>query len=179
MKIKLWEGACPLPHFDRVPAIQSGRLQGRRALAFDLGSPRQTRWPNAGLNPWVTRQDAGLAALGHGWPIAAAHGFTPERGHTEPRRGAECWGKSVLLTLRSSKVSRCKSGTISSRYRSIGYVLSQTTRAICSPILPLNHRSAGSLSCTPLHTIDNSAASIANGGSCARSDVPSVNAHAA
>ncbi|PMV49945.1 hypothetical protein C1X19_27345, partial [Pseudomonas sp. GW460-4] len=43
----------PLPHFDRVPAIQSGRLQGRRALAFDVGSPRQTRWPNAGEAPSV------------------------------------------------------------------------------------------------------------------------------
>jgi hypothetical protein len=56
-------------------------------------------WPNAGLNSWVTRQDAGLAALGHGWPIAAAHGFKPSFGHTEPRRGAEWWGKSVLLTF--------------------------------------------------------------------------------
>ncbi len=54
-----------------------------------------------------------------------------------------------------------------------------TSRAICSAILPLNHRSAGSLSCTPLHTIDSSAASIANGGSSARRRVPSVNAHAA
>ncbi|AZE84934.1 hypothetical protein C4J98_3538 [Pseudomonas orientalis] len=51
------------------------------------------------MNPWVTRQDAGLAALGHGWPIAAAHGFKPVFGHTEPGRGAEWWGKSVLLTF--------------------------------------------------------------------------------
>ncbi len=70
-------------------------------LAFDLDlrRPVKPRWPNAGLNPWATRQDAGLAALGQGWPIAAAHGFKPERGHTEPKRGAEWWGKSVLLTL--------------------------------------------------------------------------------
>ncbi|MBD8151103.1 hypothetical protein IFT42_20375 [Pseudomonas fluorescens] len=70
-------------------------------LAFDLDlrRPVKPRWPNAGLNPWVTRQDAGLAAMGHGWPIAAAHGFKPERGHTEPERGAEWWGKSVLLTF--------------------------------------------------------------------------------
>ncbi|WP_164486329.1 hypothetical protein [Pseudomonas synxantha] len=47
-------------------------------LAFDLGRPVKPRWPNAGLDPWVTRQDAGLAALGQGWPIAAAHGFKPE-----------------------------------------------------------------------------------------------------
>ena len=47
-------------------------------LALDLRRPVKPRWPNAGLNPWVTRQEAGLAALGHGWPIAAAHGFKPE-----------------------------------------------------------------------------------------------------
>ena len=70
-------------------------------LAFDLDlrRPVKPRWPNAGLNPWATRQDAGLAALGQGWPIAAAHGFKPAFGHTEPKRGAEWWGKSVLLTF--------------------------------------------------------------------------------
>jgi hypothetical protein len=47
-------------------------------LAFDPRRPVKPRWPNAGLNPWATRQDAGLAALGQGWPIAAAHGFKPE-----------------------------------------------------------------------------------------------------
>ena len=51
--------------------------------------------------------------------------------------------------------------------------------AICSEIRPRNQRSAGSLSCTPLHTIDSSAASIANGGSSARKRVPSVKAQAA
>ncbi|OOV96909.1 hypothetical protein MF6394_21315 [Pseudomonas sp. MF6394] len=43
-------------------------------------------------------------------------------GHTEPRRGAEWWGKSVLLTFALSKVSRRQGGTLSSRYRSNGYV---------------------------------------------------------
>ncbi|WP_330213821.1 hypothetical protein, partial [Pseudomonas sp. Z18(2022)] len=43
----------------------SGRLSGRRALAFDLDltapfSPR----PNAGIEERVNRQDAGLAATG-------------------------------------------------------------------------------------------------------------------
>ncbi|PMY02882.1 hypothetical protein C1Y22_35105 [Pseudomonas sp. MPR-R2A5] len=61
-------------------------------MAFDLKSPRQTRWPNAGFGAWVTRQDAGLAVLGQGWPIAAAHAPEPAFGHTEPKRGAECWG---------------------------------------------------------------------------------------
>ncbi|WP_159958692.1 hypothetical protein [Pseudomonas sp. R76] len=73
------------------------------AFDFDLKRPVKPRWPNAGLNPWVTRQDAGLAALGQGWPIAAAHGFTPSFGHTEPERGAEWWGEDFLLTFWSLK----------------------------------------------------------------------------
>ncbi|ATN12673.1 hypothetical protein CRN80_24910 [Pseudomonas sp. FDAARGOS_380] len=44
-------------------------------------------------------------------------------GHTEPRRGAEWWGKSLLLTFGLfSKVSRCQSGTLGGRYRRNGYV---------------------------------------------------------
>ena len=71
------------------------------ALAFDLDlrRPVKPRWPNAGLNPWVTRQDAGLAVLGQGWPMTAAHGFKPSFGHAEPKRGTEWWGKSPLVTL--------------------------------------------------------------------------------
>ncbi|PMX10209.1 hypothetical protein C1Y23_33635, partial [Pseudomonas sp. GW460-12] len=47
-------------------------------------------------------------------------------GHTEPRRGAECWGEAFLVTFGAlPKVTRCKSGTIGSRYRSNGYVLGQ------------------------------------------------------
>ncbi|MCK3831242.1 hypothetical protein E4P01_27300 [Pseudomonas sp. NCIMB 10586] len=50
-------------------------------------------------------------------------------GHTEPKRGAEWWGEDLLLTFGWAgipvlpKVSRCKSGTLSSRYRRNGYVL--------------------------------------------------------
>ncbi|CAN2977675.1 hypothetical protein METHPM2_480001 [Pseudomonas sp. PM2] len=51
------------------------------------------------MNSWVTRQDAGLAALGQGWPIAAAHAAKPAFGHTEPRRGAEWWGEGLLVTF--------------------------------------------------------------------------------
>ena len=43
--------------------------------------------------------DAGIAALGHGWPFAAAHGAMPERGHAEPKRGTEWWGMSALVTF--------------------------------------------------------------------------------
>ncbi|TYK57998.1 hypothetical protein FXO26_12145 [Pseudomonas synxantha] len=52
-------------------------------------------------------------------------------GHTEPERGAEWWGKSLLVTFGWAgipgsfpKVTRCKSGTNSSRYPNNGYVLS-------------------------------------------------------
>ncbi|MGL6094127.1 MAG: hypothetical protein ACRC07_29225, partial [Pseudomonas paracarnis] len=68
-------------------------------LAFDLKRPVKPRWPNAGLKSWATRQDAGLAAPRHGWRVAAAHGFKTVFGHTEPKRGAEWWGKSALLTF--------------------------------------------------------------------------------
>ncbi|MGC6374103.1 hypothetical protein ACMV8S_30955, partial [Pseudomonas sp. S2.OTC.A_B10] len=58
----------------------------------------------------VNRQDAGLAATGQGRPVAAARAVIPERGHTEPKRGAEWWGKSLLVTFGLlSKVTRCKS----------------------------------------------------------------------
>ena len=115
--------ASPLPHLDLY-------LSGRQwsALAFDLGlrRPVKPRWPNAGLNPWVTRQDVGLAALGQGWPIAAALGFKPSFGHTEPKRGAEWWGKSLLLTFGLfPKVSRRKGGTHISHHPNNGYVLNQ------------------------------------------------------
>ncbi|AXA53404.1 hypothetical protein CEQ51_02530 [Pseudomonas thivervalensis] len=70
--------------------------------------------------------DAGLAALGHGWPFAAAHGAMPSFRHAEPRRGTEWWGKALLLTFGAlPKVSRRKGGTVGSRYRSNGYVLVQ------------------------------------------------------
>ncbi|AXA55939.1 hypothetical protein CEQ51_17285 [Pseudomonas thivervalensis] len=43
--------------------------------------------------------DAGLAALGHGWPFAAAHGAMPSFRHAEPKRGTEWWGRSALVTF--------------------------------------------------------------------------------
>ncbi|PLR60143.1 hypothetical protein QCBJ_27175 [Pseudomonas sp. QC2] len=44
-------------------------------------------------------------------------------GHTEPRRGAECWGEAFWVTFGAlPKVTRCKSGTHSSRYSNNGYV---------------------------------------------------------
>ncbi|SDU46554.1 hypothetical protein SAMN05216237_5985 [Pseudomonas yamanorum] len=76
-------------HIWTVPALDfdfalqhSSRPVGRCALAvdldFDLRRPVKPRWPNAGFGAWVTRQDAGLAVLGQGWPMTAAHGPKPE-----------------------------------------------------------------------------------------------------
>ncbi len=58
--------------------------------------------------------------------MTAAHGFKPAFGHTEPRRGAEWWGKSPLVTLGLfSKVTRRKGGTNSNPHQNNGYVLRQ------------------------------------------------------
>ncbi|MQB15719.1 hypothetical protein DXU77_11575 [Pseudomonas lactis] len=55
-------------------------------------------------------------------------------GHTEPKRGAEWWGKSLLLTFGLfSKVSRRQGGTLSGRYRRNGYVLGITVSAVRPP----------------------------------------------
>jgi hypothetical protein len=51
----------------------------------------------------------------------------PSIRHAEPQRGTEWWGKSLLVTFGWAgipalpKVTRCKSETISGRYRSNGY----------------------------------------------------------
>ncbi|OWP70194.1 hypothetical protein CEC48_18985 [Pseudomonas sp. K2I15] len=94
----------PALAFDFAFALHhSSRPVGRCAVAFDLDldlrRPVKPRWPNAGSTERVNRQDAGLAATGQGRPVAAARVVIPERGHTEPKRGAEWWGKSVLLTF--------------------------------------------------------------------------------
>ena len=65
--------------------------------------------------------------------VAAAPKSLADYGHTEPRRGAEWWGKSVLLTLRFSKVSRRQGGTLGGRYRRNGYVLGRTVSAVRPP----------------------------------------------
>jgi len=80
---------------------QAGCQTASRAfdLAFDFGRPVKPLWPNADLEPWATRQDAGLAALGLGWPFAAANGSRSAGGYTEPKRGAEWWGTDLLVTF--------------------------------------------------------------------------------
>ncbi|KMT52263.1 hypothetical protein ACR52_28070 [Pseudomonas fildesensis] len=92
----------PLPRVGTISEISDAkRAAFDLDLALDLRRPVKPRWPNAGFGAWVTRQDAGLAALGQGWPMAAAHAPKPAFGHTEPRRGAEWWGEDLLVTFGS------------------------------------------------------------------------------
>ncbi|CAN2977857.1 conserved hypothetical protein [Pseudomonas sp. PM2] len=53
-------------------------------------------------------------------------------GHTEPKRGAEWWGKSALLTFALFESEPPLGGTLSSRYRRNGYALGITA----SPVRP-------------------------------------------
>ncbi len=91
-------------------------------FAFDLGRPINHAGRTQALRSGQPGMDAGLAALGQGWPFAAAHGAMPAFGHAEPKRGTKWWGKAFLVTFGAlPKVTRCKSGTLSRRYRSNGY----------------------------------------------------------
>ncbi|OOG85931.1 hypothetical protein B0E42_12155 [Pseudomonas sp. A25(2017)] len=63
-------------------------------------------------------------------PSRRAHGAIPSFGHAEPRRGTEWWGKALLVTFGAlPKVTRRKGGTLSSRYRRNGYVLTQKSQS--------------------------------------------------
>jgi len=80
-----------------------GRLSGRLGPVVDRGRPVNHDGRTQVLRSGETGKDAGLAALGQGWPIAATRGAMPAFGHTEPKRGAEWWGKKRLVTWRFSK----------------------------------------------------------------------------
>ena len=67
-------------------------------LILILGAPLNHAGRTQALER-VNRQDAGLAAPGHGWPVAAARGIGPGCGHAEPRRGTEWWGRDLLVTF--------------------------------------------------------------------------------
>ncbi len=68
-------------------------------------------------------------------------------GHTEPKRGAEWWGKSPFGYFWGSfpKVTRCKSGTLSGRYLNNGYVPGPTVLTVrpSSQASQLPHLDAG------------------------------------
>ena len=122
------------------PVVADSNHDAKRValeLALDLRRPIKPRWPNAGLNSWVTRQDAGLAAPRHGWRVAAAHGFKTVFGHTEPRRGVN--HVSGPYTLFKSEPP--SGGTLSGRYRRNGYVHGPTVLTVrpSSRASPLPH----------------------------------------
>ncbi|CAI8834345.1 Outer membrane protein AlgE [Pseudomonas chlororaphis] len=88
-------------------------------VAFDFLAPSGGRVEV--LRSGQLGRDAELAAPGHGWPVAAAHGAGPERGNPSPSEdrtlGARAFGYFGLF-----KVTRRKGETLSGRYRSNGYV---------------------------------------------------------
>ncbi len=67
-------------------------------------------------------RDAELAAPGHGWPVAAAHGAGPERGNPSLSEDRTLGARALWLLWGFSKVTRRKGGTLSGRDRSNGYV---------------------------------------------------------
>jgi hypothetical protein len=92
----------PVPIIAQRGAKSGARLHREAAvllLLILICRPRQPRWPQVGTVERVNRQDAGLAAPGHGWPVAAARGAVPECGHAEPKRGTEWWDKDLLVTF--------------------------------------------------------------------------------
>ncbi|AZD15684.1 hypothetical protein C4K25_2755 [Pseudomonas chlororaphis] len=100
--------------------VFSDRPTGRSPrVVFDFLAPSGGRVEV--LRSGQPGRDAGLAAPGHGWPVAAAHGAGPERGNpslSEDRTlGARAFGYFGLF-----KVTRRKGETASSRDRSNGYV---------------------------------------------------------
>ena len=111
----------PAPTGETRSHQEPGRLLGRLAVDVDLGRPVNHDGRTQELWSGHPGMDAGIAALGHGWPFAAAHGAMPEGTPSlseVPSGGA----KSVLVTFAlSSKVTRRQGGTLSRRYRSNGY----------------------------------------------------------
>ncbi|OKP69232.1 hypothetical protein C1X27_12120 [Pseudomonas sp. MPR-AND1B] len=67
------------------------------------------------------------------------HDAKPAFGHTEPRRGAEGWGKSPLVTLGWAGIPALfqsdppSGGTLSGRYRSDGYAHNPIVSAVRPP----------------------------------------------
>ena len=104
--------------------------------AFDLSAPSRGRVEV--LRSGQPGMDAGLAAPGHGWPMAAGpRSRTGARACRATARhrmsGARAFGYFALF-----KVTRCKSGTISSRYRRNGYVPNQKEPPIVTFFVKLN-----------------------------------------
>ena len=68
----------PAPTGKTQSLQEPGRLLGRLVVDVDLGRPVNHAGRTQALRSGQPGMDAGLAALGHGWPFAAAHGAMPE-----------------------------------------------------------------------------------------------------
>ena len=96
-------------------------------LILILGAPSNHAGRTSMLSCRVNRQDAGLAALGQGWPFAAALQINVGV------RACRAWardrvvGQEPFAYFWASKVRRRKGATLSRRDRSNGYVPSQQT----------------------------------------------------
>ncbi len=113
--------------------VFSDRPTGRSPrIAFDFLAPSGGRVEV--LRSGQLGRDAELAAPGHGWPVAAAHGAGPERGNPSPSEdrtlGARAFGYFGLAGIPGFKVTRRKGETLSGRYRSNGYVHVQGPEAL-------------------------------------------------
>ena len=106
---------CGSVHTSEEP----GRLAGRLVFAFAVHAPSRGRAEV--LRSGQPGMDAGLAAPGHGWPMAAG---------PRSRTGARAWralashrtkGARALGYLALLQVTRRKGETISGRYRKNGY----------------------------------------------------------
>ena len=114
---------CAVGFYHSRPSVSSP------AVDFDVPAPSGGRVEV--LRSGQTGMDAGLAAPGHGWPMAAGPrsraGARAWRGLASHRTsGAEPFGYFGPGRV-GPKVTRCKSETISRRYRSNGYVHLQTS----------------------------------------------------
>ena len=99
-----------------------------------LGAPSN----HAGRNPiLIRRANRHGCRFSRAGPGMALRGGPPNQyritGMPSDSEGPSGGARALWLLSRSSKVTRCKSGTISGRYRSNGYVHHQITVSIHSP----------------------------------------------
>ncbi|OPK05530.1 hypothetical protein BZ164_03990, partial [Pseudomonas veronii] len=90
-------GASPPPTFQTEFGFQY--QVGYKAASLWLliwGAPLTTLAERR-LGAWVTRQDAGLAVLGQGWPMTAAHGLQSLRSGMPSLGEAPSGGAKTLL----------------------------------------------------------------------------------
>ncbi len=122
----------PQIHVEFRPACLTGRLRSRSQARSRAGQEKvDICLMNGDPNcvSWLAC-DAGNSA-----GRRVTHGFKPSFGHTEPKRGAECWGQAFLVTFCAlQKVTRCKSGTVGGRDLNNGYT--PITPATESPATP-------------------------------------------